>query len=282
MLTTISSHLKSSDLFRGDLQLTSPPNIYFELKKTIDNPNKSLADVGFIIEQDPALSIRTLKIVNSAFYCLPVPIASIKHAISIIGAHELQNLVLATVVIDKFSSMPGGLLSMKNFWARSLRCALISKELCIYHNNKDDLDSMFICGLLHDIGQLVFYRRIPELARQIGLLVESSNIDEIEAENNILGFNHYQTGAELARLWRLPEIIIETIAQHDHPDYTGAFANVASIIRTGNYLCKIDTVDILPNIICNNIPVDDLSNIIEKAHNQFEAIFKLLYSTPPH
>ncbi|MDI1231000.1 MAG: HDOD domain-containing protein [Methylobacter sp.] len=264
------------------MQLTSPPNIYFELKKTIDNPNKSLADVGFIIEQDPALSIRTLKIVNSAFYCLPVPIASIKHAISIIGAHELQNLVLATVVIDKFSSMPGGLLSMKNFWARSLRCALISKELCIYHNNKDDLDSMFICGLLHDIGQLVFYRRIPELARQIGLLVESSNIDEIEAENNILGFNHYQTGAELARLWRLPEIIIETIAQHDHPDYTGAFANVASIIRTGNYLCKIDTVDILPNIICNNIPVDDLSNIIEKAHNQFEAIFKLLYSTPPH
>ncbi|WP_340120983.1 HDOD domain-containing protein [Methylobacter svalbardensis] len=279
MLAAISSNLKISDLFRGDLQLTSPPNIYFELKQAIENPDKSITDIGFIIEQDLALSIRMLKIVNSAFFGLPGQIASIKYAITIIGVQKLQNLVLATVIIDKFSSMPGGLLSMQDFWARNLRCALISKELCIYDNNKNDLDSIFICGLLHDIGQLVFYRRIPELARQIGLLIELNDVDEIEAENNILGFNHYQTGAELARLWRLPEIIIETIAQHDHPDYTGVFADAVSIIRTANYLCKIDAKHPLPNIVYNNIPADDLSNIIDKVHNQFEAIFKLFYST---
>jgi len=278
MLAAISSNLKISDLFRGDLQLTSPPNIYFELKQAIENPDKSITDIGFIIEQDLALSIRTLKIVNSAFFGLPGQIASIKYAITIIGVQKLQNLVLATVVIDKFSSMPGGLLSMQDFWARSLRCALISKELCIYHNKKIDLDSIFICGLLHDIGQLVFYRRIPELARQIGLLIELSDVDEIEAENNILGFNHYQTGAELARLWRLPEIIIETIAQHEHTDYTGVFADAVSIIKTANYLCKIDAKHPLPNSVYNNMPADDLSNIIDKVNSQFEAIFKLFYS----
>lgn len=278
MLATLSSNLKISDLFRGDLQLTSPPNIYFELQRTAANPDKSITDIGFIIEQDPALSIRLLKIVNSPFFGFPGQISSIKRAITIIGVQELQNLILATVVIDKFSSLPGGLLSMHDFWARSLRCALISKELCIYSNNKDDLDSMFICGLLHDIGQLVFYRRIPVLAREIGLLVESSGIDEIQAENNILGFNHYQTGAELARLWRLPGIIIETIDQHDHRDYAGVFAEAASIIRTANYLCKMDTANTHPNAFCNDIPADDLSSIIEKVHNQFEAVFKLFYS----
>jgi HD-like signal output (HDOD) protein len=277
MLAAISSDLKISDLFRGDLQLTSPPNIYFELQQTIANPNKSITDVGFIIEQDPALSIRILKIVNSAFFGLPTPIASIKRAVAIIGAQELQNLVLAAVVIDKFSSLPGGLLSMHDFWARSLRCALISKEICIYGNNRDNLDSMFICGLLHDIGQLVFYRRIPIIARQIGLLVEASDVDEIQAENNILGFNHYQTGAELARLWRLPEIIIETIGQHNHPDYTSAFADAASTISAANYLCKMDAVDTQANSFCNTIPADDLSDIINKAYNQFEVIFKLFY-----
>jgi len=277
MLAAISSDLKISDLFRGDLQLTSPPNIYFELQQTIANPNKSITDVGFIIEQDPALSVRILKIVNSAFFGLPVPIASIKRAVAIIGAQELQNLVLAAVVIDKFSSLPGGLLSMHDFWARSLRCALISKEICIYGNNKDNLDSMFICGLLHDIGQLVFYRRIPIIARQIGLLVEASDVDEIQAENNILGFNHYQTGAELARLWRLPEIIIETIGQHNHPDYTTAFADAASTISAANYLCKMDAVGTQANSFCNTIPADDLSDIINKAYNQFEVIFKLFY-----
>lgn len=279
MSATISSNLKISDLFRGDLQLTSPPNIYFELQRTAANPDKSITDIGFIIEQDPALSIRLLKIVNSPFFGFPGQIASIKRAITIIGVQELQNLILATVVIDKFSSLPGGLLSMHDFWARSLRCALISKELCIYGNNKDDIDSMFICGLLHDIGQLVFYRRIPVLAREIGLLVESNGIDEIQAENNILGFDHYQTGAELARLWGLPEIIIETIDQHNHRDYTGVFADAALIIRTANYLCKMDMESTQPNIFCNDIPVDDLNNIIDKVHDQFEAIFKLFYST---
>jgi putative nucleotidyltransferase with HDIG domain len=279
MLAAISTNLNISDLFKGDLQLTSPPNIYFELQKTAANPNKSIKDIGFIIEQDPALSIRLLKIVNSAFFGHPAQIASIERAITIIGVQALQNLVLATVVIDKFTSMPGGLLSMDDFWGQSLRCALISKELCIYRNNKGDLDSMFICGLLHDIGQLVFYRRIPELARQIGLLVESSGINEIQAENNILGFNHYQTGVELARIWRLPEIIIETISQHNHPEYTGVYADAASIIRTANYLCKTDSDDINPNSFCNHIPAADLTSIIDKAHEQFEAIFKLFSSS---
>lgn len=278
MLAAISTNLNISDLFRGDLQLTSPPNIYFELQKTAANPNKSITDIGFIVEQDPALSIRLLKIVNSAFFGHPTQIASIERAIAIIGVQALQNLVLATVVIDKFSSLPSGLLSMQDFWARSLHCALISKELCIYRNNKDDVGSIFTCGLLHDIGQLVFYRRIPALARQIGLLVESSDIDEIQAEHNILGFNHYQTGAELARIWRLPEIIIETISQHNHSDYTGVFADAASIIRTANYLCKMDTENIHPNSFCNHIPADDLTSIIDKAHDQFEAIFKLFFS----
>lgn len=279
MLTAISSNLEISDLLRGDLQLTSPPNIYFEIQKTVANPNKSITDIGYIIEQDPALSIRLLKIVNSAFFGLPRQISSIKHTITIIGVRELQNLILATVIIDKFSSLPGRLLSMKDFWARSLRCALISKELCIYRNNKNDLDSMFICGLLHDIGQLVFYCRIPELARQIGLLVESGSVDEIEAEEDILGFNHYQTGAELVRLWGLPEIIAETIHQHTEPDYTGVFADAASIIRTANYLCRIDEYSTHLNISCNNIPADDLSDIFDKVHSQFEAIFKFFYST---
>jgi putative nucleotidyltransferase with HDIG domain len=279
MKTAISSNLKSSDLFRGDLQLTSPPNIYFELQRTIANPDKSIADVAYIIEHDPALSIRMLKIVNSAFFGLSVPISSVNRAINIIGVQALQNLVLATVVIDRFSSLPGGLLTMHDFWARSVRCALLSKELCIYGNNKGDLDSIFICGLLHDIGQLVFYRRIPELARQIGLLIESGGNDEIESEYKILGFNHFQTGAELTQLWGLPEIIITTIAQHEYPDYTGNFAEAASIIRAANYLCKMDEENANPGRYCIAIAEDDLNSIIENVHSQFEVIFKLFYSS---
>lgn len=278
MSNTLSSDLTIFDLLKGDLQLTSPPNLYFELQRTLKNTDKSIADVAFIISHDPALSMRVLKIVNSAFFNLPASIISISHAINIIGTQALQNLVLATVIIDKFSSLPYELMTMHDFWAKSVRCALLTKELCIYRNSNDNIDLMFTCGLLHEIGQLVFYRRIPELARQIGLLVEANGVDEIEAEHIILGFNHYQTGAELARLWKLPEIVIKTIGQHDNPDYAGEFAVAASTIRTANYLGKLNVERLAPGTFCNDIAADDLSRIINNAFNQFEAIFKLFYA----
>ena len=277
MLANISSDLTISDLLKGNVQLTSPPNIYFALQKVVADPNKSMADAGFIIEKDPALSMRLLKIVNSAFFGFPAQIKSISRAVTVIGITELQNLVLATVIIDKFSSLPGGLPSMHDFWARSLRCALLAKELTAYCKIDAEEDSLFVCGLLHDIGQLVFYLRIPVLAREVGLLLESTGADEIETENHIIGFNHYQVGAELARLWHLPEIIIETIAQHNNADYTGTFANAAALVRTANYLSKMN-MDIGPlDSLGKNIPPDDLSNIIDKTHDQFEEIFKLFY-----
>jgi putative nucleotidyltransferase with HDIG domain len=273
MIKTLSDRLAIKDLLSGDTQLTSPPNIYFELQKVIDDATKSLADAGAIIENDPALTMRLLKIVNSAFFGLSGQVTTIKQAISFIGFKELQSLALATVIIDKFSSMPGGLLSMHDFWAQSLRCALLSKELCRHQKNQLNLDALFICGLLHDIGQLVFYRRIPVLAREVGLLVEATGIDQIVAETNVIGFDHYQLGAELARLWNLPEIIAATIGAHNNPDNDGAFAEAATIVRAANQLSKLE----IQNGLLLNISADALSQIIDLIDDQFDEIFQTFY-----
>lgn len=274
MIKNLSDRLSIKDLLSGDTQLTSPPNIYFELQKVIDDATKSLADAGAIIEKDPSLTMRLLKMVNSAFFGLPGQVTTINQAITLIGFKELQNLALATVIIDKFSSMPGGLISMHDFWAQSLRCALLSKELCRHKKNQLNLDTMFICGLLHEIGQLVFYRRIPVLAREVGLLVKAMGIDQTVAETNIIGFDHYLLGAELARLWNLPEIIAVTIGEHNYPSYPGTFAEAATIVRTASQVGKLDIQDDL----IDNISVDDLSRVIDLVDDQFDAIFKTFYS----
>lgn len=277
MLALGSSSLQIADLFKGDLQLTSPPNIYFELINVIEDPNKSFIDVGLIIENDPSLSMRLLKIVNSAFYNFPAQIGSITRAISIIGNKELQNLVLATVIIDKFSSQPGGLLSMHDFWARSVRCALLSRELFAYKYPTEDIEPVFVCGLLHDIGQLVFYRRIPVLAREIGLFIEATGVDEISAEQNIVGFNHYDTGAELARYWNLPKYIIQSMAQHANSNYNGEYQGLVDTVRMASNISKMSLQNHDPFNLCKDISADQLSIIIDKAYDQFEQIFKLFY-----
>ncbi|MGR9114328.1 MAG: HDOD domain-containing protein [Gammaproteobacteria bacterium] len=269
--------LTISDLFKGDLQLTSPPAIYFQLKNIVDDPHKSISDAGKIIDKDPALSMRLLKLVNSAFFGFPSQISTITHAISIIGTQELQNLVLGTLIIEKFSALPGGLMSMHDFWAMSLRSALTAKELANYWENNEDSESLFICGLLHDIGKLVFYRRIPDLAREIGLLIETANVDEIDAELRVIGFDHYQTGAELSRLWKLPDIITETMAQHSTPDYSGSHKTAVDIVRTANLISKMEFSSNLTQLESIGISDDDLSQIIDKTHDQFEEVFSIFY-----
>lgn len=277
LITTQHSDLSIADLLSGDLQLTTPPNIYFELQKAAEHPSHSLEDAAFIIEKDPALTLQLLKIVNSAFYGFPAKITGIKRAVAMIGATELQNLVLAAAVIDKFSSLPGTMLSMHDFWARSLRCALIAKELNVYLKSGAD-EVLFVCGLLHNIGQLVFFRRIPELARTVALLQqEFTDAEELSIEEAIIGFNHYQTGAALTGLWQLPDIITESIKLHAVPDSTSPFQAVASLIRTANDYSRINTGDAggIQNSL--ELSAETIDRVMEKSCDQFEIIFKVFY-----
>jgi HD-like signal output (HDOD) protein len=281
-MTTIDhTKVSISDLLKGDLQLASPPTIYFELKKVTDDPTKTLNDAGEIIEKDPGLSARLLKIVNSAFFGFPTKISTLSHAISMIGVGELENLVLATLVVDKFSSMPSGLISMRDFWSMSLRCALNAKELCGYNSEFEIPEAVFVCGLLHDIGRLIFYRRIPKIAREIGLQKASSKKDEVEIEQNLLGFDHYQTGAELAKLWNLPDIIEATIRHHNNPELAGQFSHKANIVKLAYQLSQqknFDPDNFIIDSKLSTISISDLEIITQKVNTEFDKIFSLFYS----
>lgn len=280
MLSTYSHDLSIADLFQGDLQLASPPNVYFQLQKIIENPSKTIADTAFVIEKDAALTMRLLRIVNSAFYGFPSKITSIDRAINLIGSKELQNIVLGTIVIDRFSDLPSDLISMHDFWSTNLRCALIAQGIDQYLG-KPYTESIFVCGILHNIGQLVFFRRIPDLAKEVSRMFLANNnspgLDETVFENDIIGFDHYATGSALTQLWKLPAIITESIRLHPFPDHIGNYSKIASILRLADSYSKLE--DQLPNHISSNlnIPDSDMSSITDKAYDQFEDVFKVFY-----
>jgi HD-like signal output (HDOD) protein len=280
MKTTEQKELSISDLFKDDLQLSSPPNIYYEVKKVIDDHSKSTSDAAYLIEKDAALAMRLLKIVNSAFYGFPAQIASIDRAIPLIGTKELQSIILSTVVINRFSDLPGDMISMHDFWAQNLRSALIAQGIDSHLGNEYS-ESIFISGLLHNIGQLVFFRRIPELARKVNSLLltleNPSDTDEINIEENIIGFNHYQTGAALCKLWNLPDIISESIRLHSYPEDTETFFKIAAIVRLADCYSKIDKNYSPIAINSLDISPDDMSKIIDTAYEKFDQVFNIFY-----
>ncbi|MFA5982943.1 MAG: HDOD domain-containing protein [Methylococcaceae bacterium] len=281
MMLQTYTDLTIEDLLNGDLQLATLPAIYFELTKVLDDPNTSVADVARIIDKDANLSLKLLKLVNSAFFGFPSQISSIDRAINLIGRKDIENLVLSTILIDKFSSLPGNIISMHDFWSRSLRCALLAREICLLVStpNKLDANTLFICGLLHDIGQLVFFRRIPELAREITMLTLDSTADETDVETRLLGFDHFDTGAELVKLWKLPQIIVDSIQQHEHPEYDGDYNIEATIVRSANQLCKMNTSNCLFQLASLGIAEEDVEIAINKMLDEFEDIFKLFFPT---
>lgn len=274
-----SPTLTIADLLKGDIKLASPPIVYLSLQKVVEDPTKTAKDAARVIESDAALALRVLKIVNSAFYGFPAQISAVSTAITLLGVRELQNLVLATVVIERFSDLPGQLFSVHDFWAKNLRCALIARELDA-QMGKQFTDTAFLCGLVHDIGQLVLYRRIPTLAREVDLLVQSQPAEEADQaaiEQQVFGFDHYALGAELCRVWKLPAMVIDSIRLHRYPDYVGNHAKIATLIRLADHFSRVDNAYDALEANGFELSPEQIGLVMDKTHDEFEAIFKLFF-----
>jgi len=184
-------------------ELVSLPDLYFKLEQTIASPSSSLDDAAEIIQSDPALAARLLRIANSAFYSLPSEVSTVQRALMVIGTRQLKELAMATIVIDMFKAEDNPFISMKEFWEHSIACGIACRVIAIYLGRKD-YDQYYLAGLFHAIGRLILFTEFPEIAEQTTALSLEQKIPLYEAENRILGFNHAHVGHALLKNWNLP------------------------------------------------------------------------------
>jgi putative nucleotidyltransferase with HDIG domain len=213
----------------------------------VDDPNSISADIAKAVSQDPSFTVRLLRVANSSLYGFSSRIDSVPKAVAIIGTAQIRSLALSMSVASSFAGLPNELVSMDNFWRHSLLCALAARHLAKVARRCDP-DALFTAGLLHDIGELVIFNRLPEQAREALELVLDSQ-DEMpifQAEHEVMGFDHAEVGGELARQWQLPPLLEECIAHHhaiasakSHPRET-ALIHIANIIAL---MAEIDTLD---------------------------------------
>ena len=226
------------ELFNGEVKIPSLPEVFYQFKKAVDDPDSTFEELSQIISNDSGITTHLLKIVNSPFYGLSSKVETISHAISIIGSDQLHDLVLSTCVLNKFKNIPSKSLEMKLFWEHNIACALASKIISS-HLNIGRPDSIFVSGLLHDIGRLVISINIPDKFTEIFLLAQTNNSHLLVSENEILGFGHDEVGGELLRRWTLPEIHFETVRFHHNPAKAPLFAKEASIVNIANSLANM-------------------------------------------
>lgn len=226
--------------------LVTLPDVFVRINQLVENPNSSIADIVKVINLDPGFSIRLLRVANSSFYGFSSSIDTISKAVSVIGTSQIRNLALSTAVASSFAGLPNTLVSMENFWRHSLFCGLAARKLAML-TGKCDAEAVFTAGLLHDIGELVIFNRQPELAKEALLRVLDSGdvVPMYQAEQQTMGFNHAQVGAELARHWNLPSMLEECIAYHHDIQAAKRYPRETAIVHIANIFALMAEIQTL-------------------------------------
>jgi len=233
------------ELVNGVSDLVSLPEVCIRVTELIDDPDSTADGVGKVISQDPALTIKLLKIANSSFYGFSTEIATVSKAVAVLGTKQIRDLVLATSVSKAFNGINNELVTMKNFWKHSIFCGLTARIIA-YESRKAKGESVFIAGLLHDIGQLIMFSKLPDLSKE-ALMLSVEGPEEMtlcDAEQQVFGFDHTQVGAELIQHWKLPVSIQECVEFHHDPVKAKEFPVEAAVIHLANSLACMAELEI--------------------------------------
>lgn len=225
-------------LVQGSIDLVSLPDIALQVNGMIDDHRFDSSDLGAVLSNDPALTSRLLKIVNSAYYGFQAKIDTVSRAITFIGVDDLRTLILATTAVDTFSRIPQDLVDMTDFWIRSVQCGVIARLLAQKCSVLQP-ERLFVAGLLSDIGSLVMYNKIPDQCREILLAAKDNHRIIGDLEREILGYTHADVAYELMRLWTLPDALKVAVGWHLKPTEAEEYWVDANIVYLANRLCEV-------------------------------------------
>jgi putative nucleotidyltransferase with HDIG domain len=231
--------------------LPSPPLVFTQISKVINDPKASVKDVAAIMSEDAAMTAKVLRLSNSAFYGARSEINGIRQAILILGLEAVKSLVLSSSVFDMFKSRKLDTEFQEAFWRHSLATALAGRMLIKQHHSLRGYDAevAFSAGLLHDIGKLIICCFMPEDHRQIRQQLQEQKLSDYQAEESVVGYPHTLVGRMLAQNWKLPTPILEAIEFHHYPAVSGSENDKYScIIHVANYLARLTFEKKLPTI----------------------------------
>ncbi|MCD6256859.1 HDOD domain-containing protein [Candidatus Aerophobetes bacterium] len=223
-------------------KLPTLPVITAQLMQLLSNPNASIQKLTNLISQDQSLTTTVLKVVNSSYYGFPRQIATIKHALIILGFNEIRNIVITISVLKNFWNIQkSSKFDHLQFWKHSLGCAVAAGMLAKFFRYRVS-GKVFIGGLIHDIGKIVLDQYLHDLFEQVMDRVISRDISFYQAEKEVLGVTHAEIGGWLAKSWNLPLEIEEAIKFHHLPEKATANPPFCSIVHLADVLVRMKSI----------------------------------------
>lgn len=202
-------------------QLKPLPQVVSQLVRMADDPQASMRDIADIIIHDPLTTTDVLRMCNSAYFGMPRKIESVQEAITLLGLEKVVNLVLIKSCRNNLGRAQKGYGHQEGeLWRHAVSTALISSDLA-EKLAPEARPRIFTGALLKDIGKVILDRFVAGAFSIIDNLVQTQGVSFKTAEKKIIGIDHAELGAIVAKKWHFSERLVAIIQQH-HLDSAAA------------------------------------------------------------
>ncbi|HET8938523.1 MAG TPA: response regulator [Polyangiales bacterium] len=195
-------------------KLPSAPSTYWDLTLAAEKPDTGLSEFAAIVERDPAMSLKVLQLVNSAFFGAARRVNSVQQAVGRLGLELLKALTLSVHAFDTLKAPPCPGFSIDDLQQHSFLTARLAKQLTTDANSGTEA---FAACVLHDVGKLVLAVGAPPDLAEVLKQQRETQRPAYELEREKFGTTHAEVGAFLLGSWGLPLTLVETVAYHHMP-----------------------------------------------------------------
>lgn len=217
-------------------ELPTLPAVSQRILELMADENTSNRDIARLVENDQSMALKIMKMANSAFFGSMTRVTTLEQAMVKLGMNEVQSIVLAVSVYDFFSSSDNGVFDRGRFWKHGVVCSQVAKYLGSHFRTVND--TLFISGLVHDMGKAVLDEYFHDEFLRIIDYLELKGCTFSEAEKTVMGITHSQIAARLLTQWKFPDDIVQQILYHHAPSEAGDYEKGAIILYLADIITK--------------------------------------------
>ncbi len=220
----------------GDL--ATLPEVTIKIIEIVEDPKSTARDLHEVIKNDPALSVKVLKVVNSAFYGLPGQVASVDRAIILLGLSAVKNIAIAASIARLFKgSRISEHFSASDLWRHSVAVAVVARTLARLAPHPAMADEIFVAGLIHDLGTLIERQAYPDQFSEVIDTCLENGSNFLACEREIIGADHQAFGVALTTKWKFPRHLRAAVGFHHNPEsLSPELRNMAGLIQIADVM----------------------------------------------
>jgi putative nucleotidyltransferase with HDIG domain len=232
---------KAEAMITQVVNLPTIPETMTRVSQLLDEPNVELDEVAEVILTDQVMASRVIKIVNSPMFRPMHEIKSLKRALIYLGFRRIREISLTCSIIKTFEGNDG-VFDIRTFWEHSFGVGVVSKIIA-QRVRYPEIEKAYICGIVHDIGEVFLSTYKAEDFRKIINLIKDTRHTFAEGELFMLGTTHCELGFCLAKKWNFPLEYCDVIENHHHPKEATFDPMLVAIVNLADLFCSVRNLD---------------------------------------